>query len=113
MLIDYTTGVINAALEKNISSAIGFRGLYKKLMILLLVGIGNLVDQYIFVGSGVARMMIICFYISNEGISVLENASKIGLPIPNKMKALLLEVRDHVEKQEESAADESPEEDRY
>ena len=89
MVVDYITGFMCAVIDKNLSSNIGFRGIFKKVMILILVGIGNAIDGYV-VGSGEAvRTMVIVFYLSNEGVSLLENASRIGLPIPEKMKQIL------------------------
>ena len=89
MVIDYVTGVMRAVVDKKLSSLIGFRGIFKKVLILILVGIGALLDRTV-VGSGdTIRAIVIFFYISNEGISILENASRIGLPIPEKLRQLL------------------------
>ena len=89
MLVDYITGFMCAVLEKKLSSEIGFRGIFRKVTILVLVGIGNALDSYV-IGSGEAvRTMVIVFYLSNEGVSLLENAARIGLPIPEKLKQIL------------------------
>ena len=91
--VDYITGVFNAVLEKKLSSEIGFRGICKKLLIFLLVGVANILDQQI-IGSGDAlRTAVIFFYSANEGISILENAAKIGLPVPKKLKEMLAQIQ--------------------
>lgn len=91
--VDYITGVLNAVLEKKLSSEIGFRGICKKLLIFLLVGVANILDQQI-IGSGDAlRTAVIFFYSANEGISILENAAKIGLPVPKKLKEMLAQIQ--------------------
>lgn len=87
--IDYVTGVLLAVCEKKVSSDIGFKGIFKKIMIFVLVSLGNIIDQYI-IGSGSSlRTMLIMFYLSNEGISIIENAGKIGLPLPQKLKDVI------------------------
>ena len=84
MALDYITGVMCAIVDKNLSSAVGFKGICKKVLILMLVGVANIVDVHV-VGTGSAlRGAVICFYLSNEGLSLLENAGHIGLPIPDK-----------------------------
>lgn len=91
--VDYLTGVLRAIFEKKLSSEIGFRGICKKLLIFLLVGAGNVLDQQI-IGSGNAlRTAVIFFYCANEGISILENAAEIGLPIPQKLKNVLMQIQ--------------------
>ena len=89
VVIDYLTGILVAILEKNLSSSIGFRGIFKKVLIFVLVGIANLVDTHIIQNGCGIRTAIIFFYLSNEGISILENSAKIGLPIPQKLKDIL------------------------
>lgn len=85
VVIDYITGVLVAILEKKLSSEIGFKGISKKIMLFLIVALGHIIDKYI-IGTGSAlRTMLIMFYLSNEGISIIENAGKIGLPIPSKL----------------------------
>ena len=84
MALDYLTGIMCAVLDKKLSSAIGFRGIFKKVLILMMVGIANIVDIHV-VGTGSAlRGAVICFYLSNEGLSLLENAAYIGLPVPER-----------------------------
>ena len=91
MALDYVTGVFVAILQKKLSSAIGFRGILKKIMILLLAGMSHIVDKHV-IGSGDAiRSAVLCFYICNEGISILENAARIGIPIPPPLKTALMQ----------------------
>ena len=94
IVVDYITGFMCAIIDKRLSSNIGFRGIFKKLMILVLVGIGNILDVYIIGTGGAIRTMVIVFYISNEGISILENTVRIGLPIPEGLKRILLQLRE-------------------
>jgi len=87
--IDYVTGVMCAVTDKRLSSEAGFRGMFKKALIFLLVGAANILDAHV-VGTGcVLRTAIIFFYISNEGVSLLENAAHPGLPVPEKLKEVL------------------------
>ncbi len=87
--IDYITGVWLAILEKNVSSDIGFKGISKKVMIFVLVALGNIIDQLVIGSGSTLRCMLIMFYLSNEGISIIENAGKMGLPLPQKLKEAL------------------------
>ncbi|HFQ5481392.1 phage holin family protein [Streptococcus agalactiae] len=87
--IDYITGLMAAAVEKRLASNIGFKGIFKKIAILFLVSVGHLLDTEIIKQGGAIRTMVIFFYLSNEGLSILENAVRIGLPIPEKLQALL------------------------
>ncbi|MQB95810.1 DNA primase [Lactobacillus reuteri] len=89
MLVDYLTGILCAINEHRLSSEIGFRGLTRKVLILVLVGIANVLDIYLLKNGSAIRTATIFFYISNEGISLLENASRLGLPVPNKLKSVL------------------------
>ena len=92
MVLDYITGLMCAAIDKKLSSAVGFKGICKKVLILMLVGVANVVDIHI-VGTGSAlRSAVICFYLSNEGLSMLENAAHLGLPIPEKLKSVLAQL---------------------
>lgn len=92
MALDYVTGLMCAVAEKKLSSAVGFRGICKKVLILMLVGLANIVDLHV-VGTGSAlRGAVICFYLSNEGLSLLENAAHIGLPVPDKLKDVLAQL---------------------
>ena len=107
VLVDYVTGVMCAIADKKLSSAVGFKGVCKKVLILMLVGVANVVDIHI-VGTGSAlRSAVICFYLSNEGLSLLENAAHIGLPIPDKMKDVLAQLHGRTdEKKDETQEDE-------
>lgn len=89
VVIDYVTGLMVAVLEKKLSSEIGFRGIFKKVLIFTFVGIGNIIDVHLLKNGSAIRTAVIFFYISNEGISIIENAAKIGLPIPQKLKEIL------------------------
>ena len=88
-VIDYITGVMCAITDKKLSSAVGFKGICRKVLIFTLVGIGNIVDVYVLGQGGVLRTAVIFFYLSNEGVSILENSAHLGLPIPAKLKEVL------------------------
>ena len=89
MVIDYITGLMCAVADKKLSSAVGFKGICKKVLIILLVGVAHIVDLHV-VGTGSAlRSAVVCFYLSNEGVSLLENTAHLGLPIPEKLKDIL------------------------
>ncbi len=98
---DYITGVLCAISDKKLSSEIGFRGICRKVLIFLLVGIGNVIDVQVLGQPGVLRTAIIFFYLSNEGLSLSENAAHLGLPIPEKLKAVLEQLHDRDEKGKE------------
>lgn len=89
VIIDYISGVSLAVCNRKLSSEIGFRGIIKKIFIFILVGIGNVLDIYIVKSGAILRTIIIFFYLSNEGISIIENSSNIGLPVPAKLKQVL------------------------
>ena len=94
VVIDYITGVIVAIFTKTLSSEVGFKGIAKKVCIFILVAVGNIIDVYV-IGSGASvRTMVIFFYLANEGISILENAAVIGLPIPEKLRDILKNMED-------------------
>lgn len=100
VVIDYITGVMCAIADKTLSSEVGFKGICRKVLIFLLVGIANVLDVQV-IGTGcILRTAVIFFYISNEGISLLENAAHLGLPVPAKMKALLEQLHDKSEKED-------------
>lgn len=92
MIIDYLTGVMHAILEKQLSSAVGFKGICKKVLIFVMVGVAHLLDVHILGGVGALRSAVICFYLSNEGVSMLENAARIGLPIPDTLRDVLAQL---------------------
>lgn len=101
VIIDYITGVMCAIADKKVSSAIGFKGICRKVLIFLLVGVANILDVQV-IGTGSAlRTAIIFFYLSNEGISLLENAAHLGLPVPEKIKTVLEQLHDRSQKEEE------------
>lgn len=92
--IDYVTGVMHAIIDRELNSAVGFKGIFRKIVIFTLVGIAHILDsQVIGTGSGL-RSAVICFYLSNEGLSILENSGKLGLPIPEKLKDILAQLHD-------------------
>lgn len=94
MVIDYITGLMCAVADKKLSSAVGFKGICKKVLIILLVGVAHIVDLHV-VGTGSAlRSAVVCFYLSNEGVSLLENAAHLGLPIPDRFKMALEQLHD-------------------
>ena len=92
MALDYISGIMCAIVDKTLSSAIGFKGIAKKVLILMLVGVANIVDLHV-VGTGSAlRGAVICFYMSNEALSLFENAAHIGLPVPDKLRDALAQL---------------------
>ena len=101
MVLDYLTGLMCEIKKKKLSSAVGFRGIFKKALILIMVGIANVVDVHV-VGTGSAlRGAVICFYLSNEGLSLLENAAYIGLPVPERLKEVLAQLHNRDKKEQE------------
>jgi len=98
--IDYITGVMCAINDKTLSSEVGFNGICRKVLIFLLVGIANILDLNVIGTGSVLRTAVIFFYISNEGVSLLENASHLGLPVPQKIKAVLEQLHDRAEDEE-------------
>ena len=102
-VIDYITGVMCAITDKNLSSSVGFKGICRKVLIFTLVGIGNIVDVYVFGQGGMLRTAVIFFYLSNEGVSILENSAHLGLPIPEKLKDVLEQLHDRGGNDDESA----------
>lgn len=101
VVVDYITGVMCAINNKTLSSAVGFKGICRKVLIFLLVGIANVLDVQVIGTGSVLRTAVIFFYISNEGISLLENAGHLGLPIPDKVKVVLEQLHDRAEKETE------------
>lgn len=98
VVTDYITGVMCAIIDKKLSSSVGFKGIFKKVLIFLMVGIGHIIDAYVIGTGSVLRTAVIFFYISNEGVSLVENAAHLGLPIPEKLKAVLEQLHDRSEK---------------
>lgn len=101
VIVDYITGVMCAINNKTLSSAVGFKGICRKVLVFLLVGIANVLDVEVIGTGSVLRTAVIFFYISNEGISLLENAGHLGLPIPEKIKVVLEQLHDRAEKETE------------
>ena len=98
MVIDYITGLMCAVADRKLSSAVGFKGICKKVLIILLVGVAHIVDLHV-VGTGSAlRSAVVCFYLSNEGVSLLENAAYIGLPVPEKLRTVLAQLHNRDDK---------------
>ena len=89
VVIDYLTGVMCAVADKSLSSEVGFKGICKKVLIFILVGVGNLLDVYVLGEASVLRTAVIFFYLSNEGVSIMENSAHLGLPVPKKLKDIL------------------------
>ena len=100
VVLDYLTGIMCAIADKKLSSNVSFRGLAKKVLIFVMVGIGQLLDTQILGEAGVLRTAIIFFYMSNEGLSLVENAAYLGLPVPEKLKLVLQQLHDRNEKEE-------------
>ena len=100
VIIDYITGVMCGVADKKLSSGVGFKGICRKVLIFMLVGIANILDMEVIGTGSVLRTAIIFFYISNEGVSLLENAGHLGLPIPQKMKDVLEQLHKRSESDE-------------
>lgn len=92
--VDYITGVMCAIADHKLSSAVGFKGICRKVLIFLLVGIANILDVQVIGTGSVLRTAVIFFYISNEGVSLVENAAHLGLPVPDKLKSVLEQLHD-------------------
>jgi len=95
--VDYITGVMCAVADRKLSSEVGFKGICRKVLIFLLVGIANILDVQVIGTGSVLRTAVIFFYISNEGVSLLENAAHLGLPVPEKMKEVLEQLHERSE----------------
>lgn len=105
MTLDYITGVMCGIVDHKLSSEVGFKGICRKTLILMLVGIAHIIDTQV-IGSGSAlRGAIICYYLSNEGVSILENAAHLGLPIPETMKNVLIQLHGKAEDRKEEDTD--------
>lgn len=101
VIIDYVTGVMCAINDHALSSEVGFKGICRKVLIFLLVGIANILDVSVIGSGSVLRTAVIFFYISNEGLSLVENAAHLGLPVPEKIKAVLEQLHDRTDDKEE------------
>lgn len=92
-VVDYVTGLVSAGVNHKLNSRIGFVGIAKKLFMFALVGVGNVIDVNALSGTAVLRSTIICFYLANEALSIIENAGELGLPIPKRLKELMEQLR--------------------
>lgn len=90
--IDYLTGVMCAIVDKKLSSSVGFKCIFRKILIFVMVGIGHTLDAQILGGGDALRTAVIFFYCANEGLSLIENAGRLGLPIPEKLKSVLAQL---------------------
>lgn len=97
--LDYVTGVMCAVVDRKLSSAVGFKGIFKKIMILMLVGLANVIDVHVAGTGSALRGATVCFYLSNEGLSILENTVHLGLPVPEKLREVLTQLH-HRDKKE-------------
>lgn len=97
VVVDYITGVMCAVVDKKLSSEVGFKGIFKKILIFVLVGIANILDVNVIATGSVLRTAVIFFYLSNEGVSLLENATHLGLPVPAAIKDVLQQLHDRSE----------------
>lgn len=89
VLLDYLTGVMRAILAKKLSSEVGFRGIFQKMLIFIMVGVAHMVDLQLIGSGAMLRSATIFFYAANEGISILENATALGVPVPSKLQSVL------------------------
>lgn len=96
VVLDYVTGVMCAIANKELSSDVGFKGIFRKFLIFALVGLGHILDAQVLgtPDAGALRTAVIFFYLSNEGISILENTAHLGLPIPAKLKDILAQLHE-------------------
>ena len=97
--LDYTTGIMCAVADHSLSSAVGFKGICRKVLIFALVGIGHVLDTQVIGTGSILRTAVIFFYLSNEGISLVENAAHLGLPVPEKLKLVLEQLHDRSKKE--------------
>ena len=101
MILDYITGLIVAGINRKISSEIGFKGLAKKLLILVFVAMGHIVDTFVLGGGSIAMSAVMLFYIANEGISIIENAAALGLPVPDKLREIMEQIKTKTEEEKD------------
>ena len=106
-MLDYVTGVMCAVADRRLSSSAGFRGIFRKVLIFALVGIGHILDTQVIGAGGVLRTAVIFFYLSNEGVSLIENAAHLGLPVPAKLKAVLETLHERAEKESKDKEDDN------
>ena len=91
--LDYITGVMSAVINRRLSSATGFKGIFHKVLIFILAGVGHTLDLYVLKTGDILRSAVIFYYIANEGISIVENAAEIGLPVPKKLRDALIQIK--------------------
>lgn len=111
VICDYITGVLCAIADRKLSSDVGFKGICRKILIFVMVGIGNVIDVNVLGEPGVLRTAIIFFYISNEGLSLLENSAYLGLPVPDSLKQVLEQLHHRAEKESSRLKEEEAEKD--
>lgn len=99
VVLDYITGVMCAIVDHRLSSEVSYKGLFRKVLIFSLVGIGHALDTQVIGNGSVLRTAVIFFYLSNEGVSITENAAHLGLPIPDKIKDVLEQLHDRSERE--------------
>lgn len=100
VICDYVTGMMCAVSDKKLSSEVGFKGIAKKIVIFILVAVANIIDTNVITQGAILRTAVIFFYLSNEGLSLVENATHLGLPVPDKLKAVLAQLHDRAEKED-------------
>ena len=105
VVMDYITGIMCAVADKKLSSEVGFKGICRKVLIFMLVGIANILDVQVIGTGSVLRTAVIFFYLSNEGISLLENAAHLGLPIPETLKLVLEQLHERSEEENDSSGE--------
>lgn len=99
VVIDYITGVMCATVDHRLNSEIGFRGICKKIVIFMLIGVAQIIDANVIGSGAVLRTAVLFFYLANEGLSIIENAAHLGLPVPEKLKAVLEQLHNRAEKE--------------
>ncbi len=97
VVVDYITGVMVAVSERKVSSAVGYKGILKKIFLLIMVGVAHVLDAQVMNTGSMLRTAVIFFYLSNEGISIIENAGKLGIPVPEKVRKVLEQLKDKEE----------------
>ena len=106
MALDYVTGVIIAIINKKLSSEVGFKGLAKKFLILVFVAVGHILDAWVLGNTAVFMTAVMLFYIANEGVSIIENAALLGLPVPQKITDILEQIKNKSNDESEEKNDE-------
>lgn len=103
VVMDYITGIMCAIVKHKLSSEIGFKGIFKKVVIFSLVGVANILDTHVIGTGSMLRSAIIFFYLSNEGVSILENVAELGIPIPKQIIKVLEQLRKKAGEDEENS----------